>query len=220
MRFSAGDLLDLDRSLLGRFLEPLAYPWEILPRIGSIIREIARELPADYVERLAGVWVGPGTRIEATVLIRGPAIIGAGCELRHGAFLRENVVLGDGCVVGNSTEIKNAILFDGVQVPHFNYVGDSLLGHGSHLGAGAILSNVRLDGRTVRVHAAGGPLETGLAKLGAILGDFVEVGCNSVVNPGTVIGRGSLVHPLANVGGVVPPRTVVRRDGSMTPRRP
>ena len=219
MGLSPADLFDLEHSLAGRFLERLRYPWEILPRVGEVIAEIARGLGGAWEQRQPGVWVGPGARIEPSALVKGPAIIGAECELRHGAFLRGNVILGDGCVVGNSTEIKNAILFDGVQVPHFNYVGDSVMGTRSHLGAGAILSNVRLDGRTVRVQAAAGPLETGLAKLGAILGDLVEVGCNSVLNPGTVIGRGTLVHPLANVGGVVPPKSVVRRDGSTTARR-
>jgi NDP-sugar pyrophosphorylase family protein len=218
MRLSPADLFDLQRSLAGRFFEGLAYPWEILGRMGAVIAEIARGLEGVYEERQPGVWVGPGARIEASALIWPPAIIGSGCELRHGAFLRGNVLLGQGCVVGNSTEIKNAVLFDGVQVPHFNYVGDSVLGHRSHLGAGAILANVRLDGRTVRVQSDDGPLETGLGKLGSILGDGVEVGCNSVLNPGTVIGPQSLVHPLTNVGGVVPPKSVVRRDGTWTAR--
>ncbi len=219
MVLSAQELFDLDHSIAGPFLEPLLYPWEILPRIAGIIEELVRELPAGYVEKFPGVWVGPGTWIEPTALIKPPAIIGARCEFRHGAFVRGIAIVGDGCVIGNSSEIKNAILFDDVQMPHFNYVGDSVLGRHSHLGAGAVLSNVRLDGRTVRVAAAGGPLETGLGKFGAILGDSVEVGCNSVLNPGTVIGRESIVHPLVNVGGVVPPRSVVRRDGSVTARR-
>lgn len=219
MLLAAADLLDLEHSLAGPFFGELAYPWEILPRIGEIIAEIASRLPGVFVEREPRVWVGPGTRIEASVLIQGPAIIGSGCELRQGAYLRGNVVIGDGCVVGNSTEVKNAVLFDGVQVPHFNYVGDSVLGVRSHLGAGAILSNVRLDGRTVRVRTDDGVVETGLAKFGAILGDLAEIGCNAVLNPGTVIGRQSLVHPLANVGGVVAPKSVVRRDGSTTARR-
>jgi len=219
VRFPAAELFDLGRSLSGPFLEALACPWEILPRIADVIAQVARELPAGYLEKFPGVWVGPETLIEPSALIRGPAIIGARCEIRHGALLRGIAIIGDGCVVGNSTEIKNAILFDGVQAPHFNYVGDSVLGFRSHLGAGAILSNVRLDGRTVRVLDKDGPLDTGLPKFGAILGDSVEVGCNSVVNPGTVIGRQSLVHPLVNVGGVVPPRSVVRRDGSVTARR-
>lgn len=221
MSLAAADLLDLACSLAGRFFASVAYPWEILPRIGEIIGEIARGLPGAFAQRQPGVWVGAGTRIEASVLIEGPAIIGCGCQLRHGAYLRENVILGDGCIVGNSTEVKNAILFDRVQANHFNYVGDSVLGAGSHLGAGAILSNVRLDGRTVRVRCGDGVVvETLLAKFGAILGDRVEIGCNAVVNPGTVIGRETLVHPLANVAGVVAPKSVVRRDGSIAARRP
>ncbi len=220
MHLAPADLLDLERSLAGRFFLQLAHPWQILPLIAAIIEEIAARLPAAFAERQPGVWVAAGTRIEASVLITGPAIIGADCELRHGAYLRENVILGDGCIVGNSTEIKNAILFDRVQANHFNYVGDSVLGAGSHMGAGAILSNVRLDGRTVRVRCGDGFLETGLPKFGAVLGDRAEIGCNAVLNPGTVIGRESLVHPLANVGGVVAPKSVVRRDGSIAARHP
>jgi UDP-N-acetylglucosamine diphosphorylase / glucose-1-phosphate thymidylyltransferase / UDP-N-acetylgalactosamine diphosphorylase / glucosamine-1-phosphate N-acetyltransferase / galactosamine-1-phosphate N-acetyltransferase len=218
MGLRPADLFDLDHSVAGAHLARLERPWLILPHIGRIIAELAAALPRGYREIGPGVWVGEGASIAATALIVAPAIIGPGCELRHGAFLRGNVILGEGCVVGNSTEVKNAILFDRVQVPHFNYAGDSVLGTRSHLGAGAILSNVRLDGRTVRVAAEAGSLDTGLAKLGAMIGDRVEVGCNSVINPGTVIGRDSLVHPLANVGGTVAPKSVVRRDGSVAAR--
>jgi UDP-N-acetylglucosamine diphosphorylase / glucose-1-phosphate thymidylyltransferase / UDP-N-acetylgalactosamine diphosphorylase / glucosamine-1-phosphate N-acetyltransferase / galactosamine-1-phosphate N-acetyltransferase len=218
MGLRPADLFDLDHSLAGARLAGLERPWEILPALGALIVELAKALPGGYTEIAPGVWVGAGASIAASVLIVAPAIIGPGCELRHGAFLRGNVLMGAGCVVGNSTELKNAILFDGVQVPHFNYAGDSILGHRSHLGAGAILSNVRLDGRTVRVSTGAGLLDTGLPKLGAMVGDRVEMGCHAVANPGTIIGRESLVHPLTNVGGTVAPKSVVRRDGKVTAR--
>jgi NDP-sugar pyrophosphorylase family protein len=206
--------------MAGPHLTDSAQPWTILPTIGEIIAKIARGLPKDYREIADEVWVGPETIVAPTAAIWGPAIIGARCEIRPSAFFRGRVLVGDDCVVGNSTELKNVILFDHVQVPHFNYAGDSILGYRVHLGAGAILSNVRLDGQEVSVRHEDEMTPTGLRKFGALLGDGVEIGCNAVINPGTIIGRESLVLPLANVGGVIPPMSIVRGRGSpLLPKR-
>lgn len=216
----AATLFSLDHSLCGPALAAAEHPWDILANLRDLIYELAGRLPAGYREVGEGIWVGPDVVLAPTAVLQGPAIIGAGCRVRHAAFLRENVVLGDGCVVGNSTEVKNAVLFDGVQVPHFNYVGDSILGHRAHLGAGAVLSNVRLDRRPVKLHGPGGEVvETGLAKLGALLGDRVEIGCHAVVNPGSVVGRDTLVYPLTNVRGFIPPKSILKADGNLAPRR-
>ena len=172
------------------------YPWEILAEIKDIIREVGVTLPPD--------------EYDPTAYIGAPAIIGADTEVRHGAFIRGAALVGDGCVVGNSVELKNCILFDGVQVPHYNYVGDSVLGYKAHMGAGAVTSNVKSDRTLVSVRAGDEVLETRLKKMGAILGDRVEVGCNSVLNPGTVIGADSNIYPLSSVRGTVPPRCILK----------
>ena len=219
-KLTVADLFDVTHTRAGDALADLEYPWQVLSQIADIIASLAETLPDDF-ERLAeDIWVGPGTTIESSVIMHGPAIVGRDCEIRQSALFRGNVLIGDGCVVGNSTEVKNSIIFDSVQVPHFNYVGDSVLGYGSHLGAGAILSNVRLDGANVRlITGEGERIETGLRKFGSLVGDRVEVGCNAVLNPGTVIGKDSIIYPLTNVGGVVPPMSIVKADGSVIVRR-
>lgn len=193
------------------WLRETVYPWEILSRIGDIIGMIGETLdPADYDRPAADVWIARSATVAATATIHGPAIIGAGTEVRPGAFIRGNVLVGDGCVVGNSTELKNVILSDGVQVPHYNYVGDSILGYKAHMGAGAITSNVKSDKTVVCIKTGAGIIETGRKKVGAMLGDFAEIGCNSVLNPGTVIGPHTAVYPLSSVRGVVPSHAIFK----------
>ena len=187
------------------------YPWEILAEIKDIIREVGATLPPDEYDHPAeDIWIARSARIAPTAYIGAPAIIGADTEVRHGAFIRGAALVGDGCVVGNSVELKNCILFDGVQVPHYNYVGDSVLGYKAHMGAGAVTSNVKSDRTLVSVRAGDEVLETRLKKMGAILGDRVEVGCNSVLNPGSVIGADSNIYPLSSVRGTVPPRCILK----------
>ena len=204
-----GTLFDLTHTLARPWLEHTEYPWETLPDIPTVIREIGAT-HAEYV------WVAKSATVAPTAYIGAPAIIGEDTEVRHCAFIRGSALIGDGCVVGNSTELKNCILFDGVQVPHYNYVGDSILGYKSHMGAGAITSNVKSDKSPVTVKPAAGyegdfdPIPTGRKKFGAMLGDFVEVGCNSVLNPGTVIGGHSNVYPLSSVRGAVPAHAIFK----------
>lgn len=164
------------------------------------------------------VWVGKGTFIEKSALIKGPAIIGYNCEIRHCAYIRGNVIIGNNVIVGNSTEVKNAILFNKVQVPHFNYVSDSVLGYKAHLGAGVITSNLKSDGTFVKVKYESNIIETGLRKFGAILGDFAEVGCNTVLNPGTILGKNSIVYPLCSVRGVIPENSILKNSGEIVER--
>jgi NDP-sugar pyrophosphorylase family protein len=205
-------LFEPEHTRAWKWLEKTEYPWEILPEIKKIIPEIAAELPADlYEEREPGVWIAKNAKIYPNVFIAPPCIIGENTEVRPGAFLRGNVLVGDNCVVGNSTEVKNAIVSDNVQIPHYNYVGDSVLGFRSHMGAGSVTSNVKSDKTLVKVKLPDGDvIETGLKKFGAMLGDFVEVGCGSVLNPGTVVGRGSNIYPLSSVRGVVPPASIFK----------
>ena len=216
------ELFDLTHTRARPWLEHTEYPWEILGDIPTIIREIADALdPARYDRPAEGIWIAKTATVAATAQITPPAVIGARTEVRQGAFLRGGTLVGDGCVVGNSTELKNCILFDGVQVPHYNYVGDSILGYKSHLGAGAITSNVKGDQTPVTVRPAAGyegdfdPIPTGRRKLGAMLGDFVEVGCNSVLNPGTVIGRHSNVYPTSCVRGMIDEGCIWKNDGTV-----
>ena len=181
------------------------YPWEILAEIKDIIREVGATLPPDEYDHPAeDIWIARSARIAPTAYIGAPAIIGADTEVRHGAFIRGAALVGDGCVVGNSVELKNCILFDGVQVSHYNYVGDSILGYKAHMGAGSITSNVKSDKTLVVIKNGDELIETGRKKVGAILGDCVEIGCNSVLNPGTVLGRRASVYPTSCVRGVVP----------------
>ena len=210
-------LFDLTHTRAKPWLEHTEFPWEILPEISAIIPEIGDGLdPALYDHPADGVWIARSATVAPTAYIGAPAIIGEGSEVRHGAFIRGGALVGDGCVVGNSTELKNCILFDGVQVPHYNYVGDSVLGYKSHMGAGAITSNVKSDKSPVTVKPAPGlegdltPIPTGRKKFGAMLGDFAEVGCNSVLNPGTVIGPHTNIYPLSSVRGAVPANAIFK----------
>ncbi len=214
------ELFDVSHTVAGDFLKKCAYPWQALAQIGTWIREIGRSLPAEEYDRpFRDVWIAKGAYIASTALIHGPCIIGADTEVRHGAFLRGNVLVGTGAVVGNSTELKNAILFDGVQVPHFNYVGDSVLGFGAHLGAGAVTSNVKCDKSNVVIRCGKKSAETGRKKVGAMVGDRTEVGCNCVLCPGCVLGRDSVIYPLSMVRGTVPAGHVYKNAQKIVPRR-
>ena len=193
-------------------LDSVLYPWEVITVLNQAIENIIREGIDGYHLINEGVLAGNNVRIADTARIEGPTIISDGCELRHGAYIRGSVILGKGCVVGNSTEIKNSILMDGAQAPHFNYVGDSILGKGAHLGAGAICSNLRSDKETVAIKGADFSLDTGLRKLGAILGDGVEVGCGAVLCPGTVIGKNTTVYPLTMARGVYPANCIIKQN--------
>lgn len=212
------DLFDLKRTLAAEFFSGITYPWELLPMLEEIILSIGPTLPAHYRQWDEYVWIAEDVFVEKTALIQGPAIIGPGTQLRHGAFVRDNVIVGGNTVIGNSTELKNALLFDGVQVPHFNYVGDSILGYKAHLGAGAIVSNFKSTGDEIKVLWEGEKISSGLNKLGALLGDQVEVGCNSVLFPGTVVGRGSVIYPLCPVRGNIPAGHTLKNDGQLYPR--
>lgn len=213
------DLFDFSHSLAGERLQRAKTPWGALAQISAWICEIGAALdPAEYEERSPQVWVHRSARIAPTAYLGAPCIVGPETEVRHCAFVRGSALIGAGCVVGNSTEIKNAILFDHVQVPHYNYIGDSILGYGAHLGAGAVTSNVRSDKRPVVVHGLAGDVETGRKKVGALVGDGVEIGCNSVLNPGTVIGRRTSVYPLTCVRGEIPADCIVKNDMTIVPR--
>lgn len=206
------ELYDLTHTAAAPLLQQTEYPWEALPNIGGFVKELIATLPADeYEQRDELVWVHKTAKVYPTATILGPCVIGAETEVRPGAFLRGNVLVGKNCVVGNSTELKNVILFDNVQVPHYNYVGDSILGYLSHMGAGALTSNVKQDKTPVSIRAGETRVETGLKKFGAMLGDRVEVGCNTVLNPGTVVGREARVYPLSMVRGLVPARCIFKR---------
>lgn len=209
-------LFDLTQTIAADLLGRYDYPWEVLPHIGEFILAVGPKLPAEEYRKLGeDVWIHKSAKIAPSVLMTGPAIICAGAELRHSAFLRGKTIVGEGAVVGNSCELKNAILFNKVQTPHYNYVGDSILGFKAHMGAGSITSNVKSDKTLVKIHAADGDIETGLKKVGAILGDQVEVGCGSVLNPGTVIGRNTNIYPLSSVRGCVAPGSIYKRQGEV-----
>ena len=199
------EILDLQHSLAGDFLAGFTWPWEALPHIKEEILRLIETLPKDeYHEAAPQVWLHNSVTVAPTASLNGPAIIGANTEIRPGAFIRGSVLVGADCVIGNSTELKNVIIFDHVQVPHYNYVGDSILGYGAHMGAGAVTSNIKSDRTLVVVRDGQERFETGLRKMGAILGNHVEVGCNSVLNPGTVVGRDCIVYPTSCVRGVIP----------------
>ena len=197
-------LLDLSHSAAGGQLSRYEYPWEAIPHIKEIITELQSALGDGYEQISEGVFAHKSAKIAPSAYIGAPAIICEGAEIRHCAFIRGSALVGAGAVVGNSVELKNAILFDGVQVPHFNYVGDSILGYKSHMGAGSVTSNVKSDKTHVTILAGDEKIETGMRKMGAVLGDLVEVGCNSTLNPGTVIGRGSRIYPNSSVRGFIP----------------
>ena len=210
------DLFDLNETIAADLFEGLTYPWEVLPKIGAFILKLGKTLdPEEYEKRGEDVWVARSAKVAPTAYIHGPAIIGKDAEVRHCAFIRGNALVGEGAVVGNSTELKNVVLFNKVQVPHYNYVGDSILGYKAHMGAGSITSNVKSDKKLVKVHTPEGDIETGLKKFGAMVGDNVEVGCGSILNPGTVVGRESNIYPLSSVRGVVPERSIYKRQGEI-----
>ena len=206
-------LYDLNHSLAGSYLAGFEYPWQALKGIKDLILTLGPTLGEDYVEVSPTVWIHKTTTVAPTAYLGAPCIIGAGTEVRHCAYIRGSALVGKNCVVGNSVELKNVILFDNVQVPHFNYVGDSILGYKSHMGAGAVTSNVKSDQTLVVVKNGEEKIETGLKKFGAMLGDFVEVGCNSVLNPGTVIGPHSNVYPTSCVRGMVPEYSIWKNSG-------
>ena len=216
---SIRDLYDLSHTMAPSYLEGFTYPWEALRGIKDLIVQLGEQLdPAQYEERAEQVWVHKTAKIAPTAFLGAPCIIGADTEVRHGAFVRGSALVGQGCVVGNSVELKNVILFDSVQVPHYNYVGDSILGYKSHMGAGSITSNVKSDKTLVTVHT-NPPIETGIKKVGAMLGDYVEVGCNSVLNPGTVVGRNSNIYPLSCVRGCVPAGSIYKKQGEVVEKQ-
>ena len=207
---------ELSHTLAAPLLEKAEYPWEVLPQIKAFILALGEQLPEDeYEQREPGVWVARDATVAPTAYLGAPCIIGHGAEVRHCAFIRGSALVGAQAVIGNSVELKNCILFDGVQVPHYNYVGDSILGYRSHMGAGSITSNVKSDKTNVTIHKDGVAFETGCRKMGAMLGDFVEVGCNSVLNPGTVIAPHANVYPLSCVRGYVPANSIYKRQGEI-----
>lgn len=209
-------LYDLTHTAAAPLLDKLTYPWEALPKISDFILKLGSTLsPEEYEQRGDNVWIAKSARVFDSAYINGPTIIGPNTEVRQCAFIRGNALVGAGCVVGNSTELKNVILFDSVQVPHYNYVGDSILGYKSHMGAGSITSNIKSDKTLVVISADGDRMETGLKKIGAMLGDRVEVGCNSVLNPGTVIGKASTIYPLSMVRGFIPARSIYKHAGEI-----
>ena len=207
------DLYDMTHSLAGNYLSGFQYPWQALTGIKDLILTLGQQLGEDYTEVSPTVWVHNTATVAPTAHLGAPCIIGANTEVRHCAFIRGSALVGENCVVGNSVELKNVILFDNVQVPHYNYVGDSILGYKSHMGAGSVTSNVKSDKTLVVVKNGSEQLETGLKKFGAMLGDFVEVGCNSVLNPGTGIGRHSNVYPTSCVRGMVPENSIWKTGG-------
>lgn len=208
------ELYDLSHTLAGEYLGRFTMPWEALKGISELIISLGQNLGKEYEEISPQVWVHRSAKIAPSAFIGAPAIIGAGTEVRHCAYIRGSALVGCGCVVGNSTELKNVILFDGVQVPHYNYVGDSILGYKAHMGAGSITSNVKSDKTNIVIHGEE-QYPTGLKKIGAMLGDYVEIGCNSVLNPGTVIGRNTSVYPLSSVRGVVAADSIYKDSGAV-----
>ena len=220
MKLTIQDLYDLSHSLAGDYLRQFTYPWEALAGIKDLILQIGATLPADeYDHPEEDIWIAKDAKRYPNNYIGGPCIIGHETEVRPGAFIRGSALVGDNCVVGNSTELKNVILFDNVQVPHYNYVGDSILGYKSHMGAGSITSNVKADKKLVVIKNEGEMIVTGRKKVGAMLGDHVEVGCNAVLNPGTVVGRNTSIYPLSNVRGVIPADSICKSSGCIVSRR-
>ncbi len=207
------NLYNLEETIAKNLLEEATYPWEVLSKIEEYILKIGEELSKEDYNKVGGnVWIAKSAKVAPTAYINGPAIIGENAEVRHCAFIRGNAIVGNNAVVGNSTELKNVILFNNVQVPHYNYVGDSILGYKAHMGAGSITSNVKSDKKLVVIKNGDEMIETGRKKVGAMIGDNVEVGCGSVLNPGTVIGRDSNIYPLSSVRGVVKAHSIYKKD--------
>lgn len=214
--FTIEKLLDLNETIASELFEGRTYPWEVLPEIKDFILKLGKTLdPEEYEYKEGDIWIAKSAKIAPTACINGPAIIGKDTEVRHCAFIRGNAIVGEDCVVGNSTELKNVVIFNCVQVPHYNYVGDAVLGYKSHMGAGSICSNVKSDKQLVVVKDGEEKIETGLKKFGAMLGDHVEVGCGSVLNPGTVIGRNSNIYPLSSVRGCVPSDSIYKNKNEV-----
>ncbi len=214
------NLYNLEETIAKELLESVTYPWEALPKIEEFILKIGEKLDKKkYEKKGENIWIAKSAKIAPTAYINGPAIIGENAEIRHCAFIRGKAIVGEGAVVGNSTELKNVILFNKVQVPHYNYVGDSILGYKSHMGAGSITSNVKSDKKLVIVKNGKETIETGLKKFGAMLGDNVEVGCGSVLNPGTVIGSNTNIYPLSSVRGVVPKNSIYKNRNEIVEKR-
>lgn len=212
------ELFDLRHTLAADYLSGFTYPWEALKGIKDMILALGPTLGEDYTQVSENVWVHKSAKVAPTAFLGAPCIIGANTEVRHCAFVRGSALVGENCVVGNSVELKNVILFDNVQTPHYNYVGDSILGYKSHMGAGSITSNVKSDKTLVVIHSDP-KIETNQKKVGALLGDFVEVGCNSVLNPGTVVGRNSSIYPLSCVRGVIPENSIYKTGGVIAPKK-
>ena len=200
------DLYNLDETIAKPYLEKYKYPWEVLSNIKDIIIEIGNNLDSSYTKINENIWIAKDAKVEKSALIKGPCIIGHNTEVRHCAFIRGNALVGDNCVIGNSVELKNVILFNNVQTPHYNYVGDSILGYKSHMGAGSITSNVKQDKSLVKINN----YETNLKKVGAFIGDYVEVGCNCVLNPGTIIGKNTQIYPVCSVRGIISDNSIYK----------
>lgn len=214
------ELFQLQETIAAEIFEGVTYPWEVLSKIKDFILKLGNQLPEEEYNKIGEhVWIAKSAKVAPTASINGPAIIGKEAEIRHCAFIRGNAIVGEGSVVGNSTELKNVILFNQVQVPHYNYVGDSILGYKAHMGAGSITSNVKSDKTLVSISYQGKRVETGLKKMGAILGDYVEVGCNSVLNPGTIIGRQSNIYPLSMVRGFVKENSIYKKQGEIVEKQ-
>ena len=214
------NLYNLDETIASKIFEGATYPWEVLPKIEEFIKELGNTLSSEeYEKRGEDIWIAKTATIAPTAYIKGPAIIGKNAEIRHCAFIRGKAIVGEGAVVGNSTELKNVILFNKVQVPHYNYVGDSILGYKAHMWAGSITSNVKSDKKLVVVKNKEEKIETGLKKFGAMLGDNVEIGCGSVLNPGTVIGKNTNVYPLSSVRGVVPSNSIYKKQNEIVEKQ-
>ena len=214
------EMYTLEETIAKDLFEGVTYPWEVLPKISSFILELGASLPEEeYEKRGENVWVARSAKVAPTAFIGGPAIIGKDAEVRHCAFIRGNAIVGEGAVVGNSTELKNVVLFNKVQVPHYNYVGDSILGYKSHMGAGSITSNVKSDKKLVVVKTPEGNIETGMKKFGAMLGDHVEVGCGTILNPESVVGPHTNIYPLSSVRGFVPGGSIYKCAGEVVEMR-
>ncbi|MEE1114107.1 MAG: UDP-N-acetylglucosamine pyrophosphorylase [Eubacterium sp.] len=213
------ELFDLTHTKAAELFEGHTYPWEILPLIHDFILKLGAALPEEeYEKRGEDIWIAKDAKLWPNVSITGPCIIGHGTEVRPGAFIRGNALVGDGAVVGNSTELKNVILFDCVEAPHYNYVGDSILGFHAHMGAGSITSNIKSDRKNIVVKAGEEHIETGLRKIGAMLGDYVEVGCGTVLNPGSVVGAHTNIYPLSSIRGVIPADSIYKKEGCIVRR--
>ena len=214
------NLYNLDETIASKIFEGATYPWEVLPKIEEFIKELGNTLSSEeYEKRGEDIWIAKTATIAPTAYIKGPAIIGKNAEIRHCAFIRGKAIVGEGAVVGNSTELKNVILFNNVQVPHYNYVGDSILGYKAHMGAGSITSNVKSDKKLVIIKDGSEENETGLKKIGAMLGDNVEVGCGSVLNPGSIIGKNTNIYPLSSVRGVVPANSIYKNQNEIVEKK-